>query len=216
MKQRPVRPRDAGTLVLVARHAGGVPGRARLLMGRRAPESSFIPGAYVFPGGAVDRGDRCPGTARPLSRAVAASLPGDPRRAQGFAMAAVRETHEETGLALDGGAGAGEAGFTPALDMVGFIGRAITPTPSPIRFDTCFFAADARHASGVLGGNGELLDLRWVMIGEAIQLASLRITRRILNSIAALLADGREPGPGFCPQPPFYTLRNGEWTVRGG
>ncbi len=213
MNQRPVRPRDAGTLVLVARHAGGAP--ARVLMGRRAPESSFIPGAYVFPGGAVDRGDRGPAAARPLNSAVAASLPGDPRRAQAFALAAVRETHEETGLALDGGAGDGGADFTPALDLLGYIGRAITPTASPIRFDTCFFAADARHVSGVLGGNGELLDLRWVTLGQAVQLASLRITRRILDSIAALLAEGREPGPGFCPQPPFYTLRDGKWTARG-
>lgn len=214
MKQRPVRPRDAGTLVLLARHAGGAAQRTRVLMGRRAPESSFIPGAYVFPGGAVQGGDRHPGTARPLGRAVAASLPGNPRRAQGFALAALRETHEETGLALDGAA-AGRADFTPALDLIGFIGRAITPTPSSIRFDTCFFAADARHASGVLGGNGELLDLRWLTIGEAVQLPSLRITRRILNDVAALLAEGREPGPGFRPQPPFYALRNGEWTVRG-
>ena len=68
-------------------------------MGRRRAGARFVPGCYVFPGGAVDPADR---NARPATRldprivgklAVANSA----QRAQALAMAAVRETYEETG-----------------------------------------------------------------------------------------------------------------------
>ena len=47
----PVRPRDAATLVVVRSGARG----SLCLMGRRHADSEFLPGYYVFPGGAVER-----------------------------------------------------------------------------------------------------------------------------------------------------------------
>ena len=55
----PVRPRDAASLLLLKPEGTG----AAILMGRRPPSSSFIPDAFVFPGGKVDPQDRkveCP------------------------------------------------------------------------------------------------------------------------------------------------------------
>ena len=129
-------------------------------MGKRHDRHVFMPGAYVFPGGRVDPIDR--------SMPVAASL--DPRaeqklmaqikrpnaaKARALALAAVRETFEETGLLL--GAKASEipakpdnawaafvdAGILPDLSTMHFVARAVTPPRRKRRYDTRFFTADA-------------------------------------------------------------------------
>ncbi len=96
-----VRPRDAATLILVDR-SGSVP---KVLLGRRHARHKFMPGRYVFPGGRVDPADRLMPVARALHpRAQAQLMKRLPRasaaRAQAFALAAIRETCEETGLLL--------------------------------------------------------------------------------------------------------------------
>lgn len=74
-----------------------------VLMVRRSLRSSFVGGAYVFPGGAVDPQDRsedvdalCAGRAR----AAADRLLGLPTGGQAFWVAAVRECFEEAGVLL--------------------------------------------------------------------------------------------------------------------
>src|SRR5690242_12779091 len=49
----PLRPRDAGTLILIDRSGG----QFRVLMGRRHMRHVFMPGKYVFPGGRTDPSD---------------------------------------------------------------------------------------------------------------------------------------------------------------
>ena len=95
---RAVRPRDAATLVLFRREAG----RPKVLMGQRHRGHKFMPDAYVFPGGRVDRSDGYVPFARPLRPEVERklSLTASPHRARALALAAVRETFEETGLIL--------------------------------------------------------------------------------------------------------------------
>ena len=75
------------------------------LMGRRHPGHKFLPGVFVFPGGRVAPADRvmvAAGTLDPLverrlmQRVQRPSL----QRARAMAMAAIRETFEETGLLL--------------------------------------------------------------------------------------------------------------------
>src|SRR5262249_17268293 len=93
--------RDAATLILIDR-TEAVP---KVLMGRRHAGHKFLPGRFVFPGGRVERADGRMPVATPLHAAVEARLLKQvPRptaaKARAFAMAAVRETFEETGLLI--------------------------------------------------------------------------------------------------------------------
>src|SRR3954469_2939386 len=100
-----VKPVDAAGLVLIRAGSKGAP---EILLGRRHRRAGFLPDIYVVPGGRVDPGDHAPsGFAESLHPAVAAALSsgGTRRPALAFPRAALRETHEETGL-LVGGAGA--------------------------------------------------------------------------------------------------------------
>lgn len=163
------RPRDAGCLVL-HRKSGE---HFEVLVGRRGSRARFKPGVYVFPGGALESADCLVSPLRSLTGDVARALNCSQRRANAIAMAAVRETYEETGL-MFGEPGdtapisnpswlAFQAcGLTPDLSFLDFLGRAITPTYHSIRYHARFFAANYERFSGELRGNGELEDLRWV------------------------------------------------------
>src|SRR5271169_6156543 len=100
-KPRALRPRDAATLIIIERARG----KTRVLMGKRHAGHKFMPGKFVFPGGAVEPGDRRMTVAGALDAAVEAKLLARTRRnapefARALALAAIRETFEETGLAL--------------------------------------------------------------------------------------------------------------------
>jgi 8-oxo-dGTP pyrophosphatase MutT (NUDIX family) len=96
-----VKVRDAATMLVIDR-SGPTP---KVLLGRRHHGHKFMPGKFVFPGGRVERADRQVWTATALDSRVEARLMQEMRRpsaakARGFALAAVREVFEETGLAL--------------------------------------------------------------------------------------------------------------------
>lgn len=197
-KVRPVRPRDAASLVLY-RHG---PVGLEALMGRRASRSRFMPDVYVFPGGTVDTVDARAQPATPLSEEIPPLLAIGARlaRGRGLAMAAVRETFEETGLILGrpGNPGAsghaswramGESGFAPDLAMLRYVGRAITPTVMPIRFHARFFSAPADGVEGELASTDELRDLRWVPVGDPGTLPMAGVTRFILRHAGGQIAD---------------------------
>src|SRR5215475_12174075 len=108
------RPRDASTLILVDR-SGKVP---QVLLGRRHDRHVFMPGKFVFPGGRVDPSDEHMPVARELDRHAEIRLlqrfpQGSPVRARALALAAIRETCEETGLLL--GTRAQTANIPPGL-----------------------------------------------------------------------------------------------------
>src|SRR5438105_2198542 len=96
--ERPVKPRDAATLIIINRAET----EPRVLMGRRHGGHNFMPGKWVFPGGRIDRCDFQAPYASDLRPEVAARLQktAPPARARALAMAAVRETFEEVGLLL--------------------------------------------------------------------------------------------------------------------
>jgi 8-oxo-dGTP pyrophosphatase MutT (NUDIX family) len=152
-----------------------------------------MPDVWVFPGGRVDRQDAGSPASSELSPAVAAKLEArwSPARARALAIAAVRETFEETGLAfgelVDGR-------VRPSLGRLDYLARAITPRLSPIRFHARFFLADAAYGSGKLGGNGELLNLRWIPIPEAMELPIINVTRMVLRETARRAAGHPSPG----------------------
>lgn len=152
-----------------------------MLMGMRGAKHRFMPNRLVFPGGAVDRADLDAPCAAPLAAHTEYLLrkSANARLAHGLGIAAARELHEETGLAL---------GHPPRLDVLHLLARAVTPPPSPIRFNARFFAVDARHVSGTLGGDGELEELRYYPMQEALGLDLAMPTRRVLERLRLWLA----------------------------
>ena len=150
-----LRPKDAATLILLD-HSGPI---SKVLLGKRHHGHKFLPGKYVFPGGGLEPIDKRMPVARPLDRHVEQSLMravkrASPVKARALALAAIRETYEETGLfigqktdrpaTLDGPwAAFAHAQVLPDLATLHFVARAITPPRRPKRFDTRFFAADA-------------------------------------------------------------------------
>ncbi|MBI4183154.1 MAG: NUDIX hydrolase [Proteobacteria bacterium] len=192
-----MRPRDAASLVLLRRTGG----RIEVLMGQRHPGHAFMPNRFVFPGGSVDRSDRYVRPATPLRPEVAEALErgATSARARALAIAAVRETFEETGLRVGAPAEAParvpatwrgflDRGLAPALGALGYFCRAITPPAHPIRFDARFFLADAEAASGELKSNGELQYLQWLTLEEALALPLARITHDVLEEAVRALA----------------------------
>lgn len=147
-----------------------------MLMGMRGAKHRFMPNRLVFPGGAVDRADLDAPCAAPLSAHTEHLLrkSANARLAHGLGIAAARELQEETGLTL---------GHPPRLDVLHLLARAVTPPPSPIRFNARFFAVDAQHISGTLGGDGELDGLRFYSMHEALALDLAMPTRRVLERL---------------------------------
>ncbi len=159
-----------------------------------------MPGYLVFPGGAFDPDDARAAASLQLDETAMAllSVHCSRRRAKALAWAAIRETWEETGLlvgrSLDGGTGESpqitdditqafsNSGLTPDLGALTYIARAITPTFSPIRFDTRFFAADGNAAFGAARDSNELSDIRWRSIPEVFRDGAIAmVTKFALN-----------------------------------
>jgi len=200
-------PRDAATLMLIDR-SGRMP---KVLLGRRHAGHKFMPGKFVFPGGGIELLDRLmptvselhPDTERKLLERVAKPA-GNFARA--FALAAVRETAEETGLLLgvkrdraptvpgEIWAEFAKANVHPDLGQIHFIARAITPPRRPRRFDTRFLTADASAIAhtieGVVGPDSELVELTWVPIEEAANLDMPTITGIVLEELLARVEAG--------------------------
>ena len=153
-------------------------------MGRRAARHRFVPGHYVFPGGRVDRRDFGAEVRSPLRNEVQERLCAScgPRLAHALAVAAVRETWEETGLAL-GEVSAGA--LRPELGALDYVLRAITPPQSPIRFHARFFSVEAGRLRGKLEGNGELLDLAWRPVAACLRLPVVDVTEFLLRRLAS-------------------------------
>ena len=92
-----LRPKDAATPIVVRR--GRTPA---VLMGRRAHGHVFMASKWVFPGGRIDRSDFRAAFTGDFDARTAARLAhgAPPARARALALAAVRETFEETGLVV--------------------------------------------------------------------------------------------------------------------
>ncbi|MBI1400400.1 NUDIX domain-containing protein [Hyphomonas sp.] len=213
---RSPRPRDAATLILVRRDGA----QPRVLMGKRAGGSAFMPDKYVFPGGRVDPHDGKAIAWDELRPEVEAKLRIQSRRnPRAFALTAIRETFEETGLIVGRSAempAAGPAGWeefhaldvAPDLSPLVFIGRAVTPPYRPRRFDARFFMAEAELAlidERPPVDGAELSDLQWVTLADAMKLDLPSVTRFMLGEIGERLEKPSAP-----LSPPFL-----RWTRTG-
>ena len=172
-----VRARHAASLIVV-RFGDGEP---RMLMGMRGAGHRFMPNRLVFPGGRVDRADLTAACAKPLSAATERALRKrtNAALAHGLAAAAARELREETGLSL---------GDPPRLDVLHYLARAVTPPGLPMRFNARFLVVEEQHVGGELGGDGELEDLRFWGMTEALALPLALPTRRVLERLKLWLA----------------------------
>jgi 8-oxo-dGTP pyrophosphatase MutT (NUDIX family) len=179
----PVEPRPAATAVLMRDGKSG----PEVLLLRRHRSSGFVPGAYVFPGGRVDAGDR----------AVAwAGMQEPPAE---YWVAAVREVFEETGVLLArdaGGAWAGDAASDNDLEAwreelmlerttlrelleqrvlqldptaLSYIAHWITPVAEPRRYDTRFFLARLPESVTARADAREMTDAVWLSPRAALE-----------------------------------------------
>jgi 8-oxo-dGTP pyrophosphatase MutT (NUDIX family) len=110
-----------------------------LLLLQRAPRGDR-PGPWVFPGGKVEPDD------------VEAS---DPASRASALRAAVRETYEEAGLALE-------------PQRLVAISRWITPEIAPQRFDTWFFVGAIDSSYEVVVCGSEMVAHRWIAPADAL------------------------------------------------
>ncbi|HEX8471047.1 MAG TPA: NUDIX domain-containing protein [Brevundimonas sp.] len=199
-----MRPKDASTLILFRDGTAG----PEVLMGRRAPGHVFMASKWVFPGGRVERSDFTAAATGELTDA-AASLHSEvtARRARALALAAVRETFEETGLMLARPAPVASVagswrdfravGALPDLSVLTYVARAITPPGRTRRFDARFFMADASAllAPEPTAGSGELDEIAWLPLAEARTLELPAITRMVLGEAAQRRAEPHRVPP---------------------
>jgi 8-oxo-dGTP pyrophosphatase MutT (NUDIX family) len=202
-----VKPRDSATLILIDR-CESVP---KVLLGRRHEKHRFMPGKFVFPGGRIEPSDKSMAFASALNDSHLKRLMQHVKRpslakAAAYALAAVRETHEETGIMLGVPSDKpirapsetwqpfAKAGIVPDLSKIHFIARAITPPKRPLRFDSRFFAAEvtviARRDDGFVGPDKELVELVWMPITEASRLDMPGITAVALEELQDRIASG--------------------------
>jgi len=185
----PVKPKDSASLLVLRQGSACL----EVLMGRRGRKAVFC-NAYVFAGGKVDRVDRLAQPASDLLPDLGQRLSSDPHKARTFAMAAVRETFEETGLMLGAPGDVGETGseswdeiralgLAPDLGKLAYVGHAITPAARAVRFNARFFCAWEQDMTGELGGSGELAELAYIPIEDALKLQMVDVTLFMLEEM---------------------------------
>lgn len=192
--------RDAAT-VIVLRDAPTAPS---VLMGQRGAKAAFMPGKFVFPGGAVDHNDTV-APITPLTDLEADRLSHDSTQPPAaLAAAAIRELWEETGQILgypghwpdppQGWRGFAATGHVPHAQALQFFFRAVTPAGSPRRFDARFFLADAARLAtdpdDFSGAEDELAHLQWVPLAELRKFDLPFITRVVLAELGRHIQRG--------------------------
>ncbi len=176
-------------------------------MGQRGASAAFMPGKFVFPGGAVDANDATvPATA--LTKMDHERLASESTLSPtALAAAAIRELWEETGQVLghpgtwtdppQGWRGFAGTGHVPNAAALQFFFRAVTPTGRPRRFDARFFLADAAELQTDLddfsNAEDELAHLQWVPLSDARQFDLPFITQVVLAELVSHIKRGGPP-----------------------
>lgn len=198
--------RPAATLALIRNGRQGL----EVLLLQRTWDAAFMPGFYVFPGGAVDASDEAcrrymAGTDdRAISQTMSLDAGGTD-----YMIAAIRECFEEAGLLLAAdhqGAELGEdslaavlaerdavfhgdLGFdrlcqqhrlTLPLDSLAYLSHWVTPTGASRRFDTRFFTARAPDHQDARHDGVETIDHAWLTPQQALE--DHRTGRRLIGA----------------------------------
>lgn len=196
--------RNAATVILYRN-----PEAPEILMGQRGAKAAFMPNKFVFPGGAVDAGDRDIALAGQPDDLCLSRLREGAREdlATGLLAAAVREIWEETGLILgrpgqwdsppEDWVSFAASGHLPDASALRFIFRAITPPGRPRRFDARFFLASADHLASdpddFSRASDELSNLQWIPLSQARSFDLPFITEVVLAEVTALIARDAPP-----------------------
>ncbi|HET7436164.1 MAG TPA: NUDIX hydrolase [Thermoanaerobaculia bacterium] len=162
-----------------------------VLMLRRHEQSSFVPNAWVFPGGMAEAADR--------ELAHGAEL-------EAMKLAGVRETFEEAGIwlgrtPLDDAETKrrrllnGELSFrelrqeSPVdVEQLVWTSRWITPIGIPKRFDTWFFLAEVSRDVIASAEKVEAVEVLWIAPGEALAKQKARELQMVFPTIKNLEA----------------------------
>jgi 8-oxo-dGTP pyrophosphatase MutT (NUDIX family) len=175
-----------------------------VLLLRRTEASTFVPGSWIFPGGALEEVDRRIGAA--IGSEDELSL---------MKICAIRETFEESGIwlgakidedlvalrkrllsdvaALEAHASA----IAFALPQLVLTSRWVTPEGMPKRYDTFFFLAVAAEGAVATIDEIEATDILWITPDEALQrhrrreLALLFPTIRNLEALRGFTSMGQ-------------------------
>ncbi|WP_322893864.1 MULTISPECIES: NUDIX hydrolase [unclassified Yoonia] len=193
--------RDAATIIVLRDAAT----RPAVLMGQRGASVAFMPGKFVFPGGAVDANDALAPVV-PLPPQDDARLSTDSNLApRCLAAAAIRELWEETGQILGtpgdwpdpprGWRGFAATGHRPNGSALRFFFRAVTPVGNPRRFDARFFLANAddlvTDPDDFTGAEDELAHLQWIALDQARDFDLPFITQVVLAELNAYITRGK-------------------------
>ena len=219
------RPKEAATLIIV--RAGTQP---TILMGKRAETHRFMPNKFVFPGGKLDAIDQRVQIGGALSNPVMSRLRKSTRKdvtdrkLRGLALAAIRETFEETGLVVGHPSSQSVKtahpvwrqylgrGVEPPLAQMDFIARAITPPYRTRRFDTRFFLIHDEFIHNdpeqITDASGELNELHWLTLNEARNLDLPAVTRWAIDLVEERIQ--LTPGEQLRQPAPFMRFVKGE------
>ena len=179
----PVTPRPAATVLLLRDGEEGL----EVLMTRRSAKASFVPGAYVFPGGALD-----PADAGERARRLSRTRPGQPDDNLTWSTAAIREAFEELGVllayrrdqalagpedvaALDRSQDADflgqieAGGYRLANDLVWSLCHWTTDPDLPKRFDVRFLVAPMPAGQEPRADEGETFEPVWIRPKSALE-----------------------------------------------
>jgi 8-oxo-dGTP pyrophosphatase MutT (NUDIX family) len=206
MSPQAVVPRDAATVVIVRPHQS-LPRQCEVLLLKRTLRASFVAGAHVFPGGAVDESDH--------QLVETAPFAGGP--VNQFVVAAIRECFEEAGLLFaqrrsgveisptervgwrrslaDGGQTFAELLDREELTLdagsLRYWSRWVTPVGLPKRFDARFFLAPEPPGQHATPDETEITQSGWFDPEDALERADrgemllILPTRMTLQALAS-------------------------------
>ncbi|NMM11492.1 MAG: MBL fold metallo-hydrolase [Polaromonas sp.] len=177
-QREPAPLRPAATVLLLRDTPGGI----EVLMTRRSMTASFVPGAYVFPGGGIDTAD-----AAAHDHSTRRAGQSDLHLTQ--AIAAIRESFEELGVLL---AHHGHGGYATTADIAALDRKApfaaqckargltlaaaevfvlahwVTDRDMPRRFDVPFLVARMPEGQSPVADEAEQFDPVWVRPANAL------------------------------------------------
>jgi 8-oxo-dGTP pyrophosphatase MutT (NUDIX family) len=131
-----------------------------VLLLKRHGASSFVPDAWVFPGGMTEPGDRAGTDGSTLAT---------------MRVTATRETLEECGISLD-------------PDSLVWTSRWITPEGIPKRFDTYFFLGVVSRDTEVRVDGAEIVESMWISPKDALARRDLRLVFPTIKNLEAIAA----------------------------
>lgn len=185
---------------------------------QRADRGDHNSGAWVFPGGLVDRGDRAMhGCCDGLDDAAASRRLSLPEGGLDFYVAAIRECFEEAGLLFardergcfpssdlqaklaparglvargerDFGALCRDSGLALAADLLHYVAHRVTPQGMPKRFDTRFFLAALPAGQQASSDATELVQDGWFRPGDLLRDSEGRKLLLVTRNMLEMLA----------------------------